>query len=322
MKAIVYENYGPPEVVQVRDLPKPVPRPGEVLIRIHATSVTVGDYRTRSLELPPGFGPMGRLMFGLFRPKQPVLGMELAGVIEAVGDGVTLFKTGDEVFGTAGFALGAHAEYRCLPQDAALALKPKNLGFLEAAALPFGGETALHFLRKANLQRGETILINGASGNVGTMMVQLARHFGAEVTGVCSAGNAELVRSVGADHIIDYAKTDFATTGQHYDVIADCVDNVPYARAKGALTANGRLVQVVSSLGELFMASFRGGKVIGGGFKETAEDMRILADLAANGHLKPVIDRTFPLDQAVEAHRYVDTGRKRGSVMLEVYQAT
>jgi NADPH:quinone reductase-like Zn-dependent oxidoreductase len=318
----VYERYGSPEVIQLREVPKPVPKDDEVLIRIRATSVTIGDYRARSLDLPPGFGLLGRLMFGFVRPRHRILGYELAGGIEAVGKDVKTWKAGDAVFGATGFTFGAYAEYRCLKATAALAAKPDNLSFEEATALPFGGETALYFLDKAGLKRGESILVNGASGCVGTAMVQIARHRGAEVTGVTSTGNVELVRSLGAGRVIDYTKTDFSGEGTTYDVIADCVGNAKFARSAPLLRDGGRLVEVVAGFSETLMNAVRrpkrGIQVIGGGFKETADHMRTLADLARDGHFRPYIDRTYPFEQIVEAHRYVDTGRKRGSVVVTV----
>lgn len=221
MKAIVYETYGPPEVLGLKELPKPIPKDKEVLIRIHATTVTSGDWRARSLNMPAGFGLLGRLFFGLSKPRQPILGTELAGEIESVGKEVKKFKAGDQVFAFSGAGMGCYAEYKCMPEDGEVARKPANLTYEEAAAISFGGTTALSFFRRANLQRGEKVLINGPSGGVGTAAVQLARHFGAEVTGVCSAGNMELVKSLGASHVIDYAREDFTANGETYDVIVD-----------------------------------------------------------------------------------------------------
>jgi NADPH:quinone reductase-like Zn-dependent oxidoreductase len=326
MKAIVYETYGAPDVLKLREVPKPVAGDGEVLVKVHATSVTVGDYRARSLILPPGFGPLGRLMFGFFRPRRKILGYEVSGVIEAVGSGVTRFKAGDAIFGTAGFTFGAYAEYMALKETAAIALKPANLTFEQAAALAFGGETALYFLGKAQVKRGDRVLINGASGSVGTAMVQMARHAGAEVTGVCSTGNVEMVRSLGADRVIDYTQADFAKSSQIWDVVADCVGNAQYPRCEPVLADNGRHIAVVADLPSMVVASFRkpkrGIQAFGGGFKETAEDMQELARLAETGAYMPFIDRTYPLEQIVEAHRYVDTGRKRGNVVVTVVQPT
>ncbi len=231
MKAVVYEKYGPPEVLQLKELEKPTPQDNEVLIKISATTVTSGDWRVRSLITPLGFGLIMRLVLGISKPKQPILGSELAGVVESVGKAVSKFKVGDAVFAFSDFAMGCYAEYKCMPQDGAVALKPPNLSFDEAAALSFGGSTALSFIRRGKLQRGESVLVNGASGGVGTAAVQLAMHFGAEVTGVCSAANAELVRAIGARHVIDYTQEDFTQNGVTYDVIVDTVGTAPFSRS-------------------------------------------------------------------------------------------
>jgi NADPH:quinone reductase-like Zn-dependent oxidoreductase len=320
MKAIVYERYGPPDVLQLKDVEKPTPRVNEVLIKIHATTVTAGDWRVRSLNAPAGFGLIMRLALGVSGPRQPILGSELAGEIEAVGKGVSQFKVGDQVFAFSGFGMGCHAEYKCMPEDGAIALKPPNLTYEEAAALSFGGTTALDFLRRAKLQSGEKVLVNGASGAVGTAAVQLARHFGAEVTGVCSATNVELVQSLGAVHVIDYCKEDFTQNGEAYDVIVDVVGTAPFSRSKASLKQGGRLLQVLGSLPELLRAPWvsmtSGKKVIAGPAAERAEDLRFLARLAEAGEFNPVIDRRYPFEQIVEAHRYVDTGRKKGNVVI------
>ena len=323
MKAIVYHRYGGPEVVHLADLPKPVPADNEVLIRIHATTVSTGDWRARSLDLPAGFGFMGRAVFGFFGPRQPVLGTELSGVIESVGAAVTRFKAGDEVFASSGAKFGAHAEYRTLPEDGLIALKPKNLSFEEAASLSFGGTTALYFLRnQAQLKAGERLLIIGASGSVGSAAVQIARHLGAEVTGVCSTANLKLVSALGADHVIDYTTEDFTRNGETYDVILNVNGAVSFAGVEASLRPGGRLVLVLGSFAQaigLERAPKSSGKtVVAGVTATTPDDMRYLADLAASGVLKPVIDRVYPLADAAEAHAYVDTGRKRGSVVLKV----
>jgi NADPH:quinone reductase-like Zn-dependent oxidoreductase len=307
-------------VVQVRELEKPTPKDDEVLIRIHATTVTAADWRARSLEMPRGFGLMGRLFFGLSKPRQPILGTELAGTIEATGKDVKKFKPGDEVFAFPGAALGGHAEYRCLREDRPIVRKPSNLGFEEAAALSFGGTTALDFLRRAKLSSGEKVLVNGASGNVGTAAVQLARHFGAVVTGVCSSANVELVRSLGATRVIDYTKEDFTEDGETYDVIVDTAGTAPYSRCRHSLTERGRLLVVLGGLGELLLAPWVSmtthRTVFAGPAGERAADLEELATLAEAGAYKAVIDRRYPLEEIVEAHRYVDSGRKRGSVVI------
>ena len=320
MKAAVYDRYGPPDVIEVKELPKPSPRDNEVLIRTHATTVTSGDWRARSLEMPRGFGLMARLVFGVSKPRQPILGSELAGEIESIGKDVTKFKVGDQVFAYNGARMGCHAEYKCMPEDGAVALKPTNLTYDEAAAISFGGATALSFFKRGKLQSGERVLVNGASGGVGTAAVQLARHFGADVTGVCSTANAELVRSLGAAHVIDYTKEDFTQNGETYDVIVDTVGTAPFSRIRDSLREGGRLLLVLGELSDLLqvpwvsMTSRK--KVIGGPAAGRAEDLCFLAELAQAGEFRPVIDRRYPFEQITEAHRYVDTGRKKGNVII------
>lgn len=320
MKAVVYQQYGGPDVLRFTEVATPVPKDDEVLIRIHATTVSAGDWRVRSLDVPEGFGLLSRLAIGVTRPRQPILGAELSGVITAVGQRVTKFKPGDAVFAFPGIRMGCHAEYRCMSEDAAIALKPANLGHDQAAALSFGGTTALHFFREANLKAGEKVLVNGASGAVGTAAVQLARHFGAEVTAVCSAASAELVKSLGAAHIIDYTTEDFTRNGRVYDMIIDTAGTAPFARSSASLREGGRLVLVVASMRDLlstpWIALTNSRKVIGGTAKEKASDLRLLAGLAERGEFTPVIDRHYRFDEIVEAHRYVDTGRKKGSVVI------
>jgi NADPH:quinone reductase-like Zn-dependent oxidoreductase len=320
MKAVVYERYGPPDVLQLKEVAKPVPRDNEVLIKIRATTVTAGDWRVRSLTMPAGFGLIARLMLGFSKPRQPILGSELAGDIEAVGKAVSKFKVGDRVFAFSGARMGCHAEYKCMPEDGALALKPPNLSYDEAAALSFGGTTALDFFRRGKLQRGESVLVNGASGGVGTAAVQLARYFGAAVTGVCSGANLDLVKSLGAAQVIDYTQTDFTRNGESYDVIVDTAGTAPFSRCQHSLKAGGRLLSVLSGLPELLRAPWvsmtSNKKIIAGPAAERAEDMRLLAALAEAGEYKPVIDRRYPFEQIAEAHRYVDSGRKRGNVVI------
>jgi NADPH:quinone reductase-like Zn-dependent oxidoreductase len=325
MRAMVYHRYGSPEVLILADLPKPVPKANEVLIRVHATTVTTADWRARSLTLPPGFRLMGRLVFGVFGPRQPILGTELAGVIETVGPAVTRFAAGDEVFAFTGAHYGCHAEYRTVAETGLIALKPPRLSFEEAAALSFGGTAALIFLRdKGRIRLGDQVLIVGASGGIGTAAVQIARHFGAEVTGVCSTANVELVRSLGAERVIDYTKEDFATQGETYDIILDTTGTVSFPRCERSLKPGGRLLLVQASfaqtIGRERPPKSSGKKVIAGVASVKVEHMTYLAALAATGELKPVIDRSYPLARASEAHAYVDTGRKRGSVALTVAQ--
>lgn len=321
MKAITYRQYGGPEVVALADVAMPVPKRNEVLIRIHATTVTAGDHRARSLDLPAGFGLVGRLVFGVTGPRQRILGTELAGVIAAVGDDVTRFQPGDEVIAFTGGAYGGHAEYRTMPEDGTIALKPANLTFEEAASLSFGSMTALPFLRdKARIQRGERVLVVGASGAVGTAAVQIARYFGAEVTGVSSTRNLDLVTAIGAQHVIDYTRIDFTKTGNTWDIIIDTTGTVTYDRCSASLSPNGRLVLIQASFGQTLgigkPSKASGRKVIAGYVPARPDDLRLIAQLAATGVLKPVVDRVYRLEQAAEAHAYVDTGRKRGSVVL------
>jgi NADPH:quinone reductase-like Zn-dependent oxidoreductase len=322
MKAAVYSEYGSPDVLRIEEVEKPVPRDNEVLIKIHATTVTAGDWRALTLKMPGGFGPFGRLFFGVRGPRQPVLGVELAGEIESVGKEVSRFKAGDQVFANAGARMGSHAEYRCMPGDGAIALKPPNLSYGEAAALSFGGTTALDFFRRGNLRSGEKVLVNGASGGIGTAAVQLARHFGAKVTGVTSTANVELVRSLGAQHVIDYTHEDFTTNGETYDVIVDTAGTAPYSRSKNSLKKGGRLLLVLGKLTDLLTAPLismtSDKKIVAGPAAERVEDLRFLAELAEAGEFRPVIDRTYPLEQIAEAHRYVDTGRKRGNVVITI----
>lgn len=320
MKAVVYERYGPPDVLELKQVEKPAPKDNEVLIKIHATTVTSGDLRARSLDVPAGFGLISRLVFGVFRPRQPILGSELAGEVEAVGKDVSKFKVGDPVFAFSDTDMGCYAEYRCMPEDGKLARKPGNLTYEQAAALSFGGTTALYFLRKGNIQRGEKVLVNGASGAVGTACVQLARYLGADVTGVCSTANVERVKSLGATQVIDYIQEDFTQNGQTYDVIVDTVGTAPFSRSKASLNERGRLLLIFATLPDMLrtpwvsMTSKK--KVIAGVAFGKPEDLLFLAKLAEAGEFKPVIDRRYPLERIVEAHRYADTGRKKGNVII------
>jgi NADPH:quinone reductase-like Zn-dependent oxidoreductase len=317
MKAAVYRRYGPPDVVRIEEVARPDPKTNQLLVRVRATTVSAGDSRLRSARVPPGFGLMMRLAFGIFGPRRHTLGWEFAGEVVAVGPSVARFVPTERVFGT---RMGSHAEYVVAPEGS-VALIPHNLTFEDAAALVFGGMTSLFYLRdKAKVQPGERVLINGASGAVGTAAVQLAKHFGATVTGVCSAANAELVRSLGAERVIDYAREDFTQTGETYDVILDAVGNCPFGRGKHALAPGGRLLLVVASLGQMLGGMLRpsraGRRVLTGVGATRAEDLRFLGTLAESGALRPVIDRTYPLARIVDAHSYVDTGRKRGNVVV------
>lgn len=322
MRAVVFDKYGPPEVLRLQEVAKPIPKDHEVLIKIHATTVTAGDHRLRSLDVPTGFKLMSRLIFGFFKPKQPILGSEFSGVVEGLGKDVKNFKVGDEVFGFADASMGCYAEYRCMSERGNVLPKPSHLTHEQAAALSFGGTTALHFLRRGGVQSGQTVLVNGASGAVGTACVQLAKHFGAEVTGICSSANVELVRSLGAEHVIDYTQEDFTKNGQTYDIIVDTVGTVPISRCKASLKERGRILLISGSLPAMLQGMWFSlttkKKAVAGVALGNLEDLRFLAKLAQDGEFTPVIDRQYSLEQIVEAHRYVDTGRKRGNVVITV----
>ncbi len=320
MRAAIYARYGAPDVVTIGDVPTPTPRAGEVRIRVHATTVSTGDWRARTLSMPPGFAPFGRMVFGLTRPRQPILGTELSGVIDAVGTGVHNFSVGDQVFAFANARMGSHAEYRCIAADGLVAARPRNLSFEQAAALSFGGMTMLGFFRRGALERGQRVLVNGASGTVGSAAVQLARHVGADVTAVCSTSHVEVVRSLGAHHAIDYAHTDFAAGAAEYDVIVDTVGNAPYARVCRILAPGGRLLAVHGSFADLLRAPFagrqRGHRVIAGPSAARVEELHQLAHIASSGAFTPLIDRVYPFAQIIDAHRHVEAGHKRGSVVV------
>jgi NADPH:quinone reductase-like Zn-dependent oxidoreductase len=327
MKAIVYTEYGPPDVLQLKEVEEPSPKEGEVLVRVHATAVNTGDVNARGFKfVPPGFGPLPRLMFGIRGPKKRILGSDIAGEIEAVGKDVKQFAVGDQVYGIDGEGLGAYAEYVCRAEEGALAKKPPSMTYEEAASIPFGACTALYFLReKGNVQSGHRVLINGASGGVGAYAVQIAKCLGAEVTGVSSTRNLELVSSLGADNVIDYTKEDFTQNGETYDAILDMVvGKVSFSRCRDSLTENGRYLAVAGGLGEavqMLWTSVIGGKkvVFGGGMASERKDFLLFFnELIEAGKLRAVIDRRYQLDQTAEAHRYVETGHKVGSVVVAV----
>jgi NADPH:quinone reductase-like Zn-dependent oxidoreductase len=329
MKAVVYTEFGPPEVLHLKEVEKPTPNENEVLIKIHASSVTTGDTNARGFtHVPPGFGPLPRLMLGITGPRIPIIGADLAGEIEAIGKDVKSFKKGDQVYGIDGNNLGAYAEYVCRPEEGALALKPTNMSYEEAATVPFGACTPLYFLKdKANIRSGQEVLVNGASGGVGVYAVQLAKYFGAEVTGVCSTKNLELVNSLGADKVIDYTKEDFTQSGETYDIIFDLVGGeISFSRVRDSLKENGYFLAVAGGLREaiqmIWTSAIGDKKVIfrGGTASERKDNLLFLKELIEEGNLKSVIDRTYPIEEIAVAHRYVDEGGKRGNIAITVAQ--
>ena len=327
MKAIVWTKYGPPEVLQLKEVEKPTPKDNEILVKIHATTVTSGDCEQRSLKLPIWYRLLMRLYIGLRKPKRiTILGMELAGEIESVGKDVKLFKAGDQVFAATGFlGMGACAEYICLPEEpeeGVLAIKPANMTYEEAAAVPVGGLEALHFLRQGNIQSGQKVLINGAGGTIGTFAVQLAKYFGAEVTGVDRTRKLDMLRSIGADQVIDYTQEDFTKSGETYDFILDVVSKSSFSGSIRSLKQNGRYL--IANPGPSQMVRGRwtsmtsSKKVIFGAAHPKTEDLLFLKELIEAGKIKSVIDRRYPLEQTAEAHRYVETGHKKGNVVITV----
>jgi NADPH:quinone reductase-like Zn-dependent oxidoreductase len=327
MKAIVWTAYGPPEVLQVRELEKPVPKDDEVRIRIHATTVTAGDCELRSLDLPAIIALPMRVWLGFRKPKENTIpGTELAGEIEAVGKDVQGFKVGDQVFGSAGMGFGANAEYICLPEspeamEGGVVIKPASMSYDEAATIPFGGRDALHFIRMGKIKSGQRVLINGAGGSIGTFGVQLAKHFGAEVTAVDSAVKLEMLRSIGADHLIDYTKEDFTENGQIYDVIFDVIGKVSFSRSSRSLKSDGTylLANPTSQMIQGLWTRMTSNKtVVMQTSSGTLGDLNYLRKLYEQGKIKSVIDRSYPLENIVEAHRYVETGQKAGNVVILV----
>ena len=321
MRAIVCTKYGPPDVLQLQEVEKPVPKDNEVLIRVHAATATTASINGRKGE--PHFL---RLFTGLTKPRKDILGQELAGEIEAVGNDVKAFSEGDQVFGNTGFAFGAHAEFACLPESAALVIKPTNMTYEESAAVVEGGLTALNFLGRGKIQMGQRVLIYGASGSVGTASVQVAKYFGAEVTGVCSTANLELVESLGADVVIDYTEEDFTKNGQTYDIVFDTVGKSSFARCRGSLTQNGVYLDAgkLSTLLPMIWTSVFGGKraMLAATYvrpaRELGKDLLLLKELIEAGTVRAVIDRCYPLEQTAEAYRYVETGRKKGNVVISL----
>lgn len=302
MKAIVASKFGSPEVLQLREIEKPEPKDNEILVKVHATTVSAGDIRMRSFDVPPAFWLPARITLGFTKPKHPIYGMELAGVVEATGKAVARFKVGDQVFAsTLAENFGGYAEYKCLPEDGLVFIKPQNMSYEEAAAVPIGAPTALRLLRKGKIQRGQKVLIYGASGTVGTYAVQIAKSFGAEVTGVCSTASLEMVKSLGADEVIDYTKEDFSLREERYDTIFDAVAKCQKAQYTRALKPNGAYVTVAKL-----------------NTKQSEEEFTAIQGLIEAGKIKAVIDRCYPLENMVEAHKYVETGHKKGNVVITI----
>jgi NADPH:quinone reductase-like Zn-dependent oxidoreductase len=322
MKAIVCTKYGPPEVLQLKEVAKPIPKDNQILVKVCATAVTAGDVNDRGVTLSPWVWLPTRIMLGLIKPRRKIPGSDLAGEIESVGKDVTRFREGDQVFASTGWASGAYAEYKCLYEDGLVATKPSNMTYEEAAAIPFGAFTALHFLRKGNIKNGQKVLINGASGGVGTFAVQLANHFEAEVTGVCSAMNLEMVKSLGANKVIDYTQEDFTKSDQTYDVIFDTVGKTSFSRCRDSLKKNGVYLSTDVKLKDLFQMLWTkktgDKKAIIGIANPKTEDLIFLKQVIEAGKLKSVIDRSYPFEQMVEAHRYVEKGHKKGNVVIKV----
>jgi NADPH:quinone reductase-like Zn-dependent oxidoreductase len=328
MKAIVYTKYGPPDVLELKEVAKPIPKDNEILIRVYATPVNYGDITARNFKkisprkftMPFPLWLPTRIFFGIRKPRKKILGSEFAGKIEAVGKDVKLFKKGDQVFGYLGPSLGANAEYLCMSEDGSVAIKPANMTYEEAAAVPYGALMALSLLRKVNIQSGQKVLINGASGGIGSAAVQLAKYFGAEVSGVCSTPRLELVKSLGADKVIDYTKEDFTTSGETYDLIFDILGKSSFSRCKSSLKKNGRYLLASFKMRQLFQmlwTKIKGSKkVICALATDKTEDLIFIKELVEAGKIKSVIDRRYPLEQTAEAHRYVEKGLKKGHVVI------
>lgn len=323
MLAYAYKEYGSPDVLEQIEVPTPTPKPNEVLIRVFATTVSAGDWRARSLTMPKGLGLMGRLVFGITGPRKQILGTELSGVIEAVGTQVTNFAVGDAVIGFPGAGFGAHAEFITMPADGKLTRKPDTISFADAAAIPFGGTTAYDFLvNKAGLQAGQTVLINGASGSVGSAAVQIAKHLGAHVTAVSSGANTGLVRNLGADRVIDYRTQDVIGANDQYDMVVDTVGTLPWSKAQPAIRPGGKMILIAGKTSDMLLgglkAKLKGKTMVGGVASESRAVLEAVVDLAASGIFKPVIDRSYAFADMKAAHAHVDTGRKRGNVVVTV----
>jgi NADPH:quinone reductase-like Zn-dependent oxidoreductase len=332
MKAITYTEYGSPDVLHLTEVPKPTPKDNEILIRVRATPVNIGDlwarnfkqFTARSFSMPGPLWLPARLAFGWNKPKVNILGSEFSGDVEAVGRNVTQFKKGDPVFGYRGQKLGANVEYLTMPEDGMVTHKPTKLTYEEAATIPYGSLTALNLLRKVSIQPGQKVLINGASGGIGSYALQLAKYYGAEVTGVCGTPRLDFVKALGADHVIDYTREDFTRNGETYDLIFDIMNKSSFARIKNSLTANGRYLLASFKLKQLFQMLWTsrrdGKKVICTLSSETPDDLRLVRELVEEGKIRTIVDQCFPLEQAADAHRYVESGHKKGNVVLVVAQ--
>ncbi len=317
MKAAVYTNYGRPEVIQIKNVEQPLPKDDEVLIKIFATAVNSGDWRLRKAD------PFAvRLFFGLTKPKINILGGVFSGQVQQVGKDVTLFKVGDDIFGKTNMRFGAYAEYLCFPEYETIALKPDNISYKDAAVIPFGGTTALYFIKKAKITYGQKVLVYGASGAVGTAAIQLAKYYGAQVTGVCGSSNVDLLKSLGVDKVIDYTKEDFTKKGVIYDVIFDTVNKTSLSNSLKVLSPGGLLILSAAGMSEMikgfFISTFSNKKVLTGVISHTKEDIIFLKNLIELGNFKPVVDRTYSLEQIVGAHEYVEKGHKKGNVAVTI----
>jgi NADPH:quinone reductase-like Zn-dependent oxidoreductase len=325
MKAAIWTKYGPPKVIVLKDIEKPSCGENEILIKIHAASVTMGDCEMRKLKFSPVLAFLMRLMNGIRKPKRiMILGQDLAGEIEDIGNKVTKFKRGEQIFGSAGFKMGAYAEYRCLPEegDGVLITKPSNMSFEEAAAVPLGGLNALYFLEKGNIQDGQKVLVNGGGGSIGSFAIQIAKAFGGEVTGVDSTDKIEMMRSIGADYVVDYTQQDFTKQGEKYDIILDVVRKSSFKGCIKSLNKNGVYLQANHGMGRRIKGrwiSMRSSKkVISGTISEEEESLNTLKDLIEAGKIKSFIDKKFTLEEIVEAHEYVETGKKKGNVVIAI----
>jgi len=321
MRAVICSQYGGPEVLNIQTVAVPTPKPDEVLVRVHATTVTSADRRIRAFDVPRGLRFAGRLAMGWSGPRQPILGTELAGIVIAVGPAVSRFAIGDAVMAFPGGKLGGHAEYRALPETGLIVPKPANLSFAEAASIPFGACTAQHFLKQSRLQAGDRVLVVGASGGVGSALLQLAKAAGAKITAVTSSRNSALVQGLGADHVIAYDRTDYLSGSDRFDIVFDTVGSADYARSARLLLPGGRFAAINGGLGDMLKSAWpflgEGKRVLAGPAGETLDFLQQAAALAHSGTLKPLIDRSFDFANIAAAHAYVDTGRKRGSVVID-----